>query len=145
MRPDRFALPLRIVVTDPLPGLALALQRGSTAGAELVPPVASSAAAVAFDLEVIVDGALPDGRPRFLGPEVQGPPAERFVYLCVGRMAGQADSDWAGRVKVPLGGITWPTIEGLPPGRRIEGRIPGRGRKGGPALATVPILPPGWT
>ena len=49
-----------------------------------------------------------------------------------------------GRVKVPLGGLSWPRIEALEPGQRLEARIPGRGRKGGPALATVPILGPGW-
>jgi len=47
-------------------------------------------------------------------------------------------------VKVPLAGISWELIDGLTPGARLEVRIPGRGRNGGPALATVPILPPGW-
>jgi len=140
MRADRFELPLRIVVADPLPGLALALQRGATGKAALVPPVASSPEALAFDLEVSVDGALPDGRPRFLGPHVQGPPAERFVYVCVWRKGGGP----VGRMKVPLRDLGWALIEGLPTGGRIEGHVAGRGRKGGPALATVAILPPGW-
>lgn len=65
---------------------------------------------------------------------------KRLVYLC----AGQAEADWAGRVKVPLGAMTWPPIQGPPPGGRIEGRAPGQGRNGLPALATVPILAPGW-
>ncbi len=33
---------------------------------------------------------MADGRPRLLGPYVQGPPAGRFVYLCVGQYAGQS-------------------------------------------------------
>lgn len=131
-------LPLRIVIDDPVPDLAIALQRGASADAELV------GRAPQFDLEVTVDGALPDGRPRLLGPFVQGPPAERFVYICVGEMAGQIASPWRGRVKVPLGQITWELIESLPPGGRLEAHIPGRGRAGGPALASVKILPPGW-
>ena len=135
MRPGRFDLPLRIVVDDPVPGLAIVLQRGAS---ELV------GQGPAFDLDVTVDGAIPDGRPRFLGPCVQGPPAGRFVYLCVGEMAGQVGSPWSGRVKVPLGDIGWDLIEALKPGERLKGRIPGRGRKDGPALATVKLLPPGW-
>ena len=141
MTKGRIELPLRIVIDEPLPGLAVALQRGSSAGAELVP---ASPPPASFAFEVTLDGALPDGRPRLLGPYVQGPPAERFAYLCVGQMAGQADSPWSGRVKVPLGGLSWPLIEALEPGQRLEARIPGRGRKGGPALATVALLEPGW-
>jgi hypothetical protein len=145
MRTDRFELPLRIVVQEPVPGLAIALQRGGGAtGAELVGLAEGAGPSLAFELEVDVQGSLPDGRPRLLGSFVQGPPRDRFVYLRVGRYAGQADAEWAGRVKVPLGGITWPLIEGLPARGRIEGRIPGRGRNGGPALATVEILAPGW-
>jgi hypothetical protein len=141
MRPDRFELPLRIVVAEPFPGLALTLQQGASGKAALVPPVSVSPVSATFDLEVAVEGALPDGRPRFLGPFVQGPPAERFVYLCVSQEGGSP----VGRIKVPLRGLGWSLIEGQRPGRRIEGRIAGRNAKGVPALATVPILAPGWT
>lgn len=144
MRADRFELPLRIVVEDTVPGLVMGVQRDTPAGAAVVDLATGSGKALAFPLEVVVDGALKDGRPRFLGPYVQGPPAERFVYLCVGLYAGQADSPWNGRVKVPLKDISWTGIEALPSGHRLEGRIPGRGRKDGPALASVPILAPGW-
>jgi hypothetical protein len=138
---ERFELSLRIVVEDPVPGLAIALQRGK---ADLAPPASQSAAAIAFDLEVTVDGRRPDGRPRLLGPYVQGPPDKRFVYLCVGKYAGQAESEWAGRVKVPLGDLGWAQIEALAPGRRLVARIAGRSPKGGPALAGVRLSPPGW-
>ena len=145
MRPERFELPIRIVVEDPVPGLAVALQRGQAAKAALVAPASRSADAVTFDLEVTVDGVLADGRPRLLGAWVQGPPAARFVYLSVGKHAGQPDSPWGGRVKVPLGGLGWAEIEGLPPGGRLVARIAGRSPKGGPALASVQLLAPGWT
>ncbi|THD61529.1 DUF5990 family protein [Phenylobacterium sp.] len=145
MPSERFDLPLRIVVADPLPGLAIALQRGKAAKAALAPPASRSAQAVAFDLEVTVDGRLPDGRPRLLGAYVQGPPEARFAYLSVGRYAGQADSEWAGRVKVPLGGIGLEAIAALAPGARLVAHIAGRSPRGGPALASVQLLPPGWT
>ncbi|MGZ6013921.1 MAG: DUF5990 family protein, partial [Caulobacteraceae bacterium] len=107
MRPDRFDLPLRIVVADPAPGLALTLQRGAAGKAAPVPPVAETAEDLIFDLDITVDGALADGRPRLLGPYVQGPPAERFVYICVARNGGGP----VGRMKVPLKGLDWPLIE----------------------------------
>jgi hypothetical protein len=141
---DRFELPIRIVVADPVPGLAIALQRGQGANTSLVPPASRPTDEVAFDLEVTLDGRLPDGRPRLLGPYVQGPPGGRFVYLAVGKYAGQADSPWAGRVKVPLGDLGWVEIEALSPGKRLVARIPGRSPKGGPALASLRLLPPGW-
>jgi hypothetical protein len=141
---ERFELPIRVVVENPLPGLAMALQRGKAAKAELVPPASRSAEAVIFDLEMTVDGRLPDGRPRLLGPYVQGPPEARFIYLSVGVYAGQAGSPWGGRVKVPLGGLGWDDIEALPPGGRLVARIAGQSPKGGPALASVRLTPPGW-
>ena len=144
MRADRFELPLRIVMEDPVPGVAIALQRGAAAKAELVQPSAASPAAIMFELEAAVEGALPDGRPRLLGPYVQGPPAARFVYLCVGQLAGQPGSPWTRRVKVPLGGLSRDLIEALTPGMRLEARIAGRARDGGPACASVRLLGPGW-
>ena len=144
MRAERSDLPLRIVMEDPVPGVAIALQKGASGKAELVGPSASSPSAMAFELEAAVEGALPDGRPRLLGPWVQGPPAARFVYLCVGQLAGQPGSRWTRRVKVPLGGLSRELIETLGPGARLEARIAGRARDGGPACASVPLLGPGW-
>jgi hypothetical protein len=145
MRAERFELPIRIVVEDPVPGLALALQEGRAGKAKLVAPNRRSAEAVAFELTVTVEGGLPDGRPRLLGPFVEGPPAARFVYLSVGKYAGQADSEWAGRVKVSLADISWAMIEARGAGpERLTARIAGRSPKGGPALASLRPLPPGW-
>ena len=144
MRADRFDLPLRIVVDDPVPGVTLALQRGAAAKAALEPPATAAASAMAFEFDVVVEGALPDGRPRLLGPCVQGPPGERFAYLCVGQMAGQSGSEWSRRVKVPLHGLSWSLIESLAPGQRLEAHIASRGKDGTPACASVKLLPPGW-
>jgi hypothetical protein len=144
MAPERFSLLLRIVMEDYVPGVAIVLQRGTTAKAERVGAAATSPETLIFDFDVFAQGALPDGRPRLLGPFVQGPPQARFVYLCVGQSAGQHGSQWNRRVKVPLGGISMDLIQTLAPGDRLEARIAGRGRDGSPACATVPLLPPGW-
>ena len=54
-----------------------------------------------------------DGTPNRLGPLTQGSAATRFVYICVGRRAGQVTSSWDGRVKVPLAGITQAQVKAL--------------------------------
>lgn len=139
---DLINLPVRIIIDDPVPGVRIALQRGATATADRLPPSLTSPRAIAFDLDVRVEGSLPDGRPRLLGPFVHGPPAARFVYLCVGQAAGQAE--WNRRIKVPLGGISWNLVRAAAPQGRLEARIAGRGRDGSPACASVPLLAPGW-
>lgn len=131
-------LPLRITLLHPPPGVRFRLQSGRT---ELVAPTREDGAAISFDFEVRVadrDGAQP---PRFLGPFTQGPPAVRFVYVNSGKQAGESDSCWDRRAKIPLGGITWDLIERTlaKKGARLEVQIEGTGRDGGPACATVPL------
>jgi hypothetical protein len=60
--------------------------------------------------------------------------AERFVYIDIGTCAGQIDSCWSRRLKVPLRGITMDMVEA---GAILEARIPGTGKDGGPNCATV--------
>ena len=86
------------------------------------------------------------GKPNFLGPVAQGPPAGRFVYVNSGTSAGQADSCWTRRAKVPLTGIGWRLIERALAGTDtiLEVQIDGKAKDGGPACATVPLLDGGW-
>jgi Family of unknown function (DUF5990) len=144
MAADQVDLALRIVIVDPVPEVALAMQRGKSGSAELIAPSSASADAVGFDFTVAVARAEAGQPPRLLGPFVQGPPDGRFVYVCIGVYAGDAASPWARRAKIPLTGLTWPLIEGLKAGSRLEARIAGRARDGSPACASLPLLPPGW-
>ncbi len=144
MTAERSALPLRIVVDQPVPCVALALLCGTSGKATLVGPVHGSTDALVFEFEVTLDGGIADGGPRLLGPFVQGPPAARFVYLAIGASAGQIGSPWQRRAKVPLGAVDWQKIEALAPGERLTAHFNGTARDGSPACATVPILPPGW-
>jgi hypothetical protein len=137
-------LPIRIEVADPVPGVRIALQRGTTATADRLPPAIESPERITFDLDIRIEGSLADGRPRLLGPFVQGPPAARFVYLCVGQAAGQLGSEWSRRIKVPLADLTWDQVRAAGPGRRLVACIAGRARDGSPACASVPLLVPGW-
>lgn len=136
-------LTLRVVVRDPHPEVALRMQRGRY---ELVAPVRTSAETVTFELRVQVVTRL-DGTIVLKGPEVQGPPAKRFVYVNAGQYAGAPPSPWSRRAKIPLGAITQGLIHAVraTPGAVLRAEIHGRARDGGPAAATVPLLGEGWT
>jgi len=135
-------LPLRITLVQPPGDVVFCLQRGT---AEIVSAVQAAGDDLSFDLRVRV-GDRPGGLPNFLGPFTQGSPAGRFVYVNSGVRAGQADSCWDRRLKVPLSGITWPMIEEAlaAPGAVLEARVAGTAGDGGPACATVPLLDGGW-
>lgn len=137
-------LPLRIVMLAPPQDVAIAMQRGASARADLVQAVARSTDALVFEFEVRADLSAPGKPPRLLGPFVQGSPNARFVYVNSGIYAGKQHSTWGRRAKVPLQGITREMIESLPPGHRLEAAFAGRARDGGPAAASIPVLPPGW-
>lgn len=124
-------------------GVPLCLQQGK---AELVAPSSDSEEHVSFDLIVNIINDLTDRSPNFHGPSVQGPPAGRFIYINSETFAGQADSCWLRRTKVPLAGITWELIEEAlsKSGTLLEARIAGTAGDGGPACATVRLLDSGW-
>ena len=136
-------VPLRITIVRPPKGVQFCLQ-GKTS-ADLVDKTVATESDISFDFSVRLAPREAKEPPRFLGEHTHGPPSGRFVYLCVGTLAGQADSCWTRRVKIPLAGLTWPLIEGVwkKPGARLEARYQGTGKDGGPACATVPLLG-GW-
>lgn len=134
-------LTLRIRVVNPPAGVDFLVQRGRD---DLTAPVTASRSALLFECSVRV-GAQPNGAPNFLGPFAQGPPSARFVYVNSGTYAGQTESCWSRRAKVPLTSITWSLIEEAQrAGRAIEVEFNGTGRDGGPTCATVKLGDHGW-
>jgi uncharacterized protein DUF5990 len=91
-----------------------------------------------FDFTVRVSEGK-DGKPNFLGPFAQGSRDGRFVYLDIGTYAGQTNTGWARRLKIPLAGIEWPAIESaLKAGTPLQARVAGSGgRDGGPTCGTI--------
>lgn len=140
---DERALPLRLTVVRPPPGVALALQVGHGTDPDLLAASGRDADGVSFDFALRL---VPGDPPVLRGEAAQGPPASRFVYVTWGRRAGQPDSPWDRRAKVPLAGITGALADAAlaSRGRRIVGRIAGTGRDGTPACASVPLLGDGW-
>ncbi len=137
------SLPLRITLVKPPRGVPLCLQQGKD---DLVPPSSASDKQVSFDFTVNIANDRTAGPPNFRGPAVQGPPTGRFIYINAGTYAGQADSCWSRRAKVPLASITWELIEEvlLKSSAVLEARIAGTAGDGGPVCATVRLLDDGW-
>ena len=132
---------LRIVVLNPPPGVEMQVQRGP---GELTGPVRITPAATTFEI-VLRLGTRPNGDPNFLGPYAQGPPGGRFVYVNSGTLAGQSDSCWTRRAKIPLTSITWALIDRARSSKGVlTAEMNGTGRDGGPSCASVPLRGSGW-
>lgn len=131
-------LPLRIIVEQPPAGVYFGLQKGSGTNYETVQTVTSKTDDLHFDFSVRVQQGK-DGLPNFLGPFVQGPTHARFVYLDIGTPAGQTNTPWSRRLKIPLTGITWNLIgkASKPSASFLEARVAGTGKDGGPTCGTI--------
>ena len=140
-----FELPVRVVLVDPPAGIDYGIQHGRGAQYDTLFVQQRTHKDVSFDFSITVADKRKDGAPNFLGPIVQGPPAGRFIYVDVGTYAGQKNTPWSRRMKIPLADITWALIKKVrsTPGQRLIARIQGTGKDGGPVCATVPLIE-GW-
>jgi hypothetical protein len=127
-------LTLRIIVEQPPTGVDFALQKGTGSAYETVQKQRSEGNGVAFEFTPSIKDGASDSMAALGGPFVQGPTRQRFVYIDIGTCAGQADSCWSRRLKIPLVGIATKMIVA---GGVLEARVPGTGRDGGPSCATV--------
>ena len=132
-------LRLRIVLAAPPAGVDFGIQEGKGSDYTTIQKQRSKGADLTFEITVTVKDNRDDGLPNFLGPLAQGPTTGRFIYIDIGNLAGQSDSCWERRIKVPLSGITWELIEKATadPKLVLEARLPGTGKDGGPSCATV--------
>jgi hypothetical protein len=141
-------IPLRILIDDPPESVTFRVQRGKTdwENPDFLAPARETGEQIAFEFDVRLAPRSAGKPPNFLGPFAQGPAGGRFVYVNSGTLAGQKDSCWSRRAKIPLTGITWKQIDELlkRPGSRLEARFTGTGRDGGPACASVPLIDGGW-
>jgi hypothetical protein len=129
---------LHIILEKPLAGIDYALQSGSGRKFDLVQKQVSSDADLVFNLTVKIKGEG-DAQPDFSGPFVQGNRGERFIYLCIGTYAGNPDSVWGRRLKVPLRDVTWEMISKSTSDQTLvlETQVPGKGKDGTPSCASV--------
>ncbi|MEO7311730.1 MAG: DUF5990 family protein [Chitinophagaceae bacterium] len=137
---------LRIILETPPPGIDFGLQKGSGNIYETIQTQRSKAKDLQFDVAVQLKAtAVKSEAPNFVGSFVQGTNPDKFIYLDIGTYAGQKDSIWGRRLKIPLKGITWEMIDQVQTVSNliIQTAVPGTGKDGGPNCATVkPFL--GW-
>jgi hypothetical protein len=124
-----------IVLEAPPAGIDYALQKGRGSAFETVQTQRSIGNDLRFEFtaQVRPSGAVAD----FRGPFVQGPAGGRFVYIGIGQFAGQTETPFSRRLKVPLSGITADMAHRASGGAVLEARVPGTGRDGTPACASV--------
>jgi hypothetical protein len=99
-------LTLRIILESPPADVDFGLQKGRGNDYEIVQKQRSGAKDPVFEFTI---GVKPG--PDFAGPFVQGPRNQRFVYIDIGTYAGQTNTCWSRRLKVPLIGITQKMID----------------------------------
>ena len=123
---------LRLIIDDPVPGVRYSLQKDDLP----FEPRTAGDGPLAFELPLTLH---PDG--RLTGPFVRREgPERRFVYIRIGTSAGDHASPWSRRAKID--------IHDIPAALRVadsvlETHLPGRGKDGSPACATVrPVI--GW-
>jgi hypothetical protein len=127
---------LRLEIRDPVPGVAYSLQTKTGAP---VKAVVAGGGPIAFDVPV----RLAPG-PRFLGDFVRSEgPTRRFVYIAIGGQAGQSPSPCSGRAKVDIQDVPDDLLAEALAGKVLAVTLPGRGKGGGPALATLKPID-GW-
>ncbi len=131
---------LQIVLLEPTPGVDFGLQKGSGNNYEVIQKQRSDSKDLPFNFAVKVKGEkTKDKSPKFSGSFVQGPTNGKFIYINIGTYAGQTNTPWSRRLKVPLTGITWKDIDELiaNPSLMMGTSVPGTGKDGGPNCATV--------
>jgi hypothetical protein len=138
------AVVLRIVLEKPTAGVDFGLQEGHGSNYAIVGKQRSKGSDLEFEFTVTAKAGRNDDLPNFAGPFVQGPVGERFVYINIGTYAGQSNTPWSRRLKIPLSGITW---EMLRSGKVLIANIPGTGKDGGPSCAHEwrRRVSPSWT
>jgi len=135
MKNEPTAATLRIVLERPTAGVDFGLQKGHGSDYEVVAKQRSKGGDLEFDFTVTAQTNKKPGTdhlPNFLGPFVQGAAGERFVYINIGTYAGQINTPWSRRLKIPLSGITWAMLRN---GKVLVAHLPGTGKDGGPSCA----------
>lgn len=123
---------LRLIIDDPVPGVRYSLQKDDMP----FEPHTAGEGPLVFEVPITLQ---PDG--RMTGPFVRREgPVRRFVYIRIGTSAGDHAAAWSRRAKIDIHDIPRPL---LAPDALLEVHLPGRGKDGSPACATVrPVI--GW-
>ena len=137
-------LSVRIILESPPTGVDFGVQKGSGNKYETILKQRSGKSDLCFEIKISVKESK-TSLYDFAGPYVHGPANERFIYVDIGTDAGQMDSVWTRRLKIPLRDIPAETIKQMLTDSSLvlETKVPGTGKDGGPNCATVKPFP-GW-
>ena len=100
---------IRFVLENPIEGIDYGIQKGKGKDFETIETQRSDGRDLTLEFLLPVDQK--EGHPNFTGPISQGPTSGRFVYVDIGRYAGQTNTDHGARMKVPLEGISWAMVD----------------------------------
>lgn len=129
---------LHIILENPPEGVLFGLQKGKGTHYDSIQKQTSVGRDLHFDLTAEVKADV-DGLPDFFGESIHGVRNGRFIYINIGTSAGQMDSCWSRRLKIPLRNITWVMLDKISENAPfiLETRVNGRGKDGSPNCATV--------
>lgn len=133
LRSGQTEIRMRLVVEHPVAGVVHSLQ--DKKGRPVDPKMSAAGEELAFEFQLRIAAG-----PKFYGEQVRSEgPERRFVYIALGRQAGDAGSPWSRRMKIDIHDIPQPLLRGAAKGRRLVGTINGTGKDGTPACATVRV------
>ena len=91
---------LRLTLEQPTACVDFGLQNGRGSAFAIDQKQRSNGRDLKFEFQVTVKIGK-NGAPDFGGPYVQGSAGERFFYINIGTYAGQTNTPWGRRLKVP--------------------------------------------
>lgn len=134
----------RIILQKPPREVDYGLQMGHANKYEVVQRQRATGDDLTFEFTINTKPGK-DSAIDFIGLIVQGPVGGRFIYINIGRSAGQINTHWNRRLKIPLIGITQTQIDEILKTTGVfETSVLGTGRDGGPNCATVKPFA-GWS
>ena len=135
---EQTEISLRLVVENPVPGVALSLQdkKGQPVSAQI-----PRKNALTFEVRLRV-GPKGDGW-RYYGEHVRSEgPLRQFFYIGIGEHAGQSPYTFSRRMKVNIHDIAPELIQRAVAGATLEASVDGTRPDGTPACASVTLLTP---
>ena len=133
-RADQTEIRACLVIEHPVPGVLHSLQEDD---APLDPKASNSGEPLAFDFSLRIERAT-NAPPKFFGKQVRREgPGRRFVYVRVGKSAGQWLSEWNRRMKIDIHDIDLDLLDKAMAGGVMEATIDGTLPDGSPACATI--------
>ena len=130
-------LTLRIILERPVKGVVYGLQEGKGNDYTTIQKQEGDGRDIVFEFDARYK--IEGNSVVLLGPFAQGPPNERYAYIDIGTLAGQSNSCWSRRLKIPLTGISHDMVQQFlsNSGLILATTVPGTGSGGGPNCATV--------